>query len=75
MLVRLRKIIEPSNLFIRTANHLFESLFILICFATFFRKKWRKKLSAHEKSPENAGTFIEGIELIRLWRIQTAIPS
>jgi hypothetical protein len=33
--------------------------------ATFFRKKWRKKFSADEKSPENAGSFIEGIELVR----------
>jgi hypothetical protein len=34
-------------------------------FATFFRKKWRKKHAAVEKSPENAGSFTEGIELVR----------
>jgi len=31
-----------------------------------FRKKWRKKPSANEKSPKNAGSFTEGIELFPL---------
>jgi hypothetical protein len=29
----------------------------------FLEKKWRKKPAAPEKSPENAASFTEGIEL------------
>jgi len=42
---------------------------LFVLYATFFRKKWRKKLAANEKSPENAGSFTEGIELFPLYQL------
>jgi hypothetical protein len=40
-----------------------------------FLEKSGAKNCGYEKSPENAGSFIEGIELSADWRTQTAIPS
>jgi hypothetical protein len=49
---------------IRTADYLIKSWLTLICVCHFFQKKVAQKTSADKKSPENAGTFIEGIELV-----------
>ncbi|HDQ45624.1 MAG TPA: hypothetical protein ENN17_09055 [bacterium] len=68
MRIRLRKIIEPFNLLIRTENYLFESLLTSICVCHFFQKKVAQKTAADEKSPENDGSFIEGIELVPINR-------